>query len=134
MLEIEAAGLAAERAAPEQIDLLEDALRAGWAAATDAPENWTTHDRAFHHAVAQASGNLLLPEVMDSIAMLIRAAALSSVHKPAAVLAGNESHERILKRIKARDADGAREAMRRHLLDVERRFMEASGKRATATL
>ena len=134
ILEIEAAGLAAERATPEQLRALSDAWQAGWRAATESPEEWTAHDRAFHHAMAQATGNVLLPEVMESIAMLIRATALSTVREPGAVATGNEDHERILKHIQARDPSGAREAMRQHLLGVEKRFLDASAKATSATL
>jgi GntR family transcriptional repressor for pyruvate dehydrogenase complex len=132
ILEIEAAGLAAERATPEQLHALSEALQAGWRAATESPEDWTAHDRAFHHAMAQATGNVLLAEVMESIAMLIRATALSTVRRPGAVAIGNEDHERILKHIEARDPTGARDAMRQHLLGVEKRFLEASVKDTSA--
>ena len=134
ILEIEAAGLAAERATPEQLRALTDALQAGFRAATESPEDWTAHDRAFHHAVAQGTGNVLLPEVMESIAMLIRATALSTVREPGAVATGNEDHGRIIKYIEARDPTGAREAMRQHLLGVEKRFLEASVKGTSAAL
>jgi GntR family transcriptional repressor for pyruvate dehydrogenase complex len=132
ILEIEAAGLAAERATQEQLRALSDAFQAGWRAATESPEDWTAHDRAFHHAMAEATGNVLLAEVMESIAMLIRATALSTVRKPGAVATGNEDHEKILKHIEARDPTGAREAMRQHLRGVEKRFLETSVKATRA--
>jgi GntR family transcriptional regulator, transcriptional repressor for pyruvate dehydrogenase complex len=88
------------------------------------PEDWAAHDSAFHHLIAEASGNLLLPQVMESVAMLVRAAALSTAGDPGATASAMEKHEAILVKVEARDPTGAREAMRRHLLGVEKRLLE----------
>lgn len=129
ILEIEAAGLAAERATAGQCEALRNTWEAG-RQASSRPDDWTIHDRAFHHAVAEASGNLLLPEVMDSIAMLTRAVALSTVREPGAVATSNTSHEWILQQIEVGNSAGAREAMREHLHGAEKRLLEASARRA----
>jgi GntR family transcriptional repressor for pyruvate dehydrogenase complex len=131
ILEIEAAGLAAERATGAQLKALREALAQGRACA-ERPEDWTACDSAFHHLIAEASGNLLLPQVMESIAMLARAAALSTAREPGAIGKAMEYHEGILKRVAARDPAGARAAMRSHLLGVERRFLRSPEIQAAA--
>jgi DNA-binding FadR family transcriptional regulator len=68
---------------------------------------------------------------MESIAILIRATALSTVRQPGAVATSNASHERILQQIEVGDSAGAREAMREHLLGVEKRFLAASARSAS---
>jgi GntR family transcriptional regulator, transcriptional repressor for pyruvate dehydrogenase complex len=123
ILEIEGAGLAAERATAGQLRGLREAIRAGWEC-VERPEEWTTQDSTFHHLLAEASGNLLLPQVMESVAMLVRAAALSTARDPGATVNAMEKHEAILAKVEARDPAGARDAMRRHLLGVERRLLE----------
>ena len=131
ILEIEAAGLAAGRATGAQLKALREALAQGRACA-ERPEDWTACDSGFHHLIAEASGNLLLPQVMESIAMLARAAALSTAREPGAIGKAMEYHEGILKRVAARDAAGARAAMRSHLLGVERRFLRSPEIQAAA--
>jgi GntR family transcriptional repressor for pyruvate dehydrogenase complex len=123
ILEVEVAGLAAERATAAQLRALREAIKRGWEC-VKRPEDWTVHDSTFHHLLAQASGNLLLPQVMESVSMLVRAAALSTARDPGATASAMEKHETILAKVEARDPAGAREAMRRHLVGVEKRFLE----------
>lgn len=123
ILEIEVAGLAAERATPAHLKALRKVIKQGWECA-ERPEDWTVHDSTFHHLLAEASGNLLLPQVMESVSMLVRAAALSTARDPGAIAKAMAKHEAILAKVEARDPAGARDAMRRHLLGVEKRFLE----------
>ncbi len=123
ILEIEVAGLAAERATAAHLKTLRKVVKQGSECAGH-PEDWTIHDSAFHHLLAEASGNLLLPQVMESVSMLVRATALSTAGDPGAIANATEKHEAILARVAARDPAGAREAMRRHLLDVEQRILK----------
>lgn len=132
ILEIEAAGLAAERATPAQVRALREEIKRGWEQVEE-PEDWTAHDSAFHHLIAEASGNLLLPQVMDSVSMLVRAAALSTARDPGATANATEKHEAILARIETHDPAGARDAMRRHLLGVEKRLLEKLAAAASTT-
>jgi GntR family transcriptional repressor for pyruvate dehydrogenase complex len=123
ILEVEVAGLAAKRATAAHLKALREAVTQGWACA-ERPDDWTAHDSAFHHLLAEASGNLLLPQVMESVSMLVRAAALSTARDPGAIANAMGKHEAILARVEACDPVGARDAMRRHLLGVEKRFLE----------
>ncbi len=126
ILEIEVAALAAERATAAQLKALREAIKQGWECVAR-PEDWTVHDSTFHHLLAQTSGNLLLPQVMESVSMLVRAAALSTAREPGATANAMAMHEAILAKVEARDPAGAREAMRRHLLGVEKRLLEKLG-------
>ncbi len=122
ILEIEVAGLAAKRATVAHLRALREAVTGGRECA-ERPEEWPVHESTFHRLLAEASGNLLLPQVMESVGMLVRAAALSTARDPGAIANAVRRHEAVLARVTARDPAGARKAMRRHLLDVERRIL-----------
>ncbi len=78
-------------------------------------------DAAFHYAIAQATRNAVLLQVMNTLVDLLRQSRERSLHqrgRPAASLAG---HVRILAALGRHDAAGAHAAMLRHLNEVEER-------------
>jgi GntR family transcriptional repressor for pyruvate dehydrogenase complex len=118
MLEPPLAARAATRASSEEIIEMEDILRRqeqrqlqGDAAVAE--------DTEFHYSVALASDNSVVLKVIDILMDLLRdtrARSLQVEGRPQKSLAG---HRRILAAIKRHDAEAARDAMRRHLEDVE---------------
>ena len=125
LLEIEAAGLAAERATDADLQALSEALERMIATADRAPLNAAAEDLyheadvAFHHAVIAATGNRPLSRMMMPVER-----ALAAVRRPLARpgLRAERSlpeHRAILTAIASRDAGSARGAMRAHLLTVE---------------
>lgn len=118
-VEGEAAALAAARRTPADLAAIaraarrmEEAFAAGMIGA-DA-------DVAFHHAVAEATGNEMFPRAMDmmrqpmrdGIATARRLAQQATEERRPFVLA---EHKAILARIEGSDAEGARAAMRAHI-------------------
>jgi GntR family transcriptional repressor for pyruvate dehydrogenase complex len=136
LLEIEAAGLAAERATGRQLVALSNALDRMTEAAVEAPgipsaeAQFHEADVAFHRAVIRATGNLALGRMTEPVHRAL-AAARRPLARPEHRLGRSlPEHREILSAIAARDAHAARAAMRTHLLTVERylREYEESGQ------
>jgi GntR family transcriptional repressor for pyruvate dehydrogenase complex len=125
VLEIEIAGLAAERATDEDLAALEKSCD-DMAAALDDVEKISVLDVEFHRLIAQATHNSLFVVMLDSIGDIlldVRRATMGIAGRPAR---GLEHHRAILERIAARSPDDAREAMRTHLEDSERAWRRLS--------
>ncbi len=124
MLEVEVAGLAAERATDEDIaQMREICMRME---AEDDVEAASLHDVEFHRAIARGTHNELHLLLLDSIGealIEIRRENLIAGSGPDTIAA----HREILERIAARDRDGARRAMRAHLENVEEHWRRRTG-------
>jgi GntR family transcriptional regulator, transcriptional repressor for pyruvate dehydrogenase complex len=82
-------------------------------------ESTIPEDSEFHYAIALASGNSVVLKVLDILMDMLRDTRERSLQiegRPQKSLAG---HRRILAAIKRHDAEGAKDAMRRHIEDVE---------------
>ena len=112
-IEPDSAAYAAERATKAQLR----ELRRIHAGLEHAPDNDTAIqcDLAFHHAIADASGNLIYRLVLDSLGELGIASRLRTIGR-VGKFTGIEHHESILQAIERRDAKAAREAMRIHIV------------------
>jgi len=119
-LETEAAGLAAQRATPQQCDAMAQAL-ASFSAAIDEKSDAVPSDFDFHMEVAKATGNRHFADLMTYLGKRIiprtrvntadqapegREAYLKRVHS---------EHESIYNAIRNQDVESARAAMRTHL-------------------
>jgi GntR family transcriptional repressor for pyruvate dehydrogenase complex len=116
MIEIEVAGLAAKRKSAadlERLDLLIDAL----AEARDDHEAAAQADVEFHRALAEGTQNELYLIMLDSIRDLLLDNRRATMQIPGRTVKGARAHRRIYTAVAAGDADGARDAMRRHLED-----------------
>jgi GntR family transcriptional repressor for pyruvate dehydrogenase complex len=118
MVEIEIAGLAAERATSQDLAALEAALE-GMAAARGRPELFTEHDLAFHSALAKATHNDLFSTLLSPIANLWLELILISYHAPGAAQQGIDHHRAILSALRGRNRERARDAMRAHIQDSQ---------------
>jgi DNA-binding FadR family transcriptional regulator len=126
MLETEAAALAAQRASGRDLSDMADALaqmtELAVASQTDAGADHRFHeaDIAFHGALFRASGNQVLPHVVEPIqramATLRPQLALHPEHRLRKTL---PEHKAILAAIADHDPAAARDAMRAHLETVE---------------
>jgi GntR family transcriptional repressor for pyruvate dehydrogenase complex len=114
MIEVEAAGLAAQRATPEDFGAMERAV-AGMTASMDDPEAYTRQDVAFHTAVVTATHNDLLAVLSNPVSDLLTEVVRVSLRVPDAVEDGLTYHRRILRAIRSGDAAQARQAMLEHI-------------------
>ncbi len=117
ILEVEAAGLAAQRATADQLAALEEAV-ASLLASLDEPQVFLVHDINFHRIVASASGNPIVASLVDMVSRLFyeqrRETAQRATDRNLQDAA--DMHRRIYLEIRARNVEGARTAMNEHLL------------------
>ncbi len=126
LLEIHAAGLAAtNRTTDDLVELAECLGRMD----TQDETQYHTADRSFHCAVVRASQNTILVELYEAgLGLFFRKPAFWRVFTRAPeqrhrVGSGYEGHVHIHDAIVRRDADLAREQMRRHLRQVEQSLL-----------
>ncbi|MEA2383729.1 MAG: GntR family transcriptional regulator, transcriptional repressor for pyruvate dehydrogenase complex [Solirubrobacteraceae bacterium] len=119
MLEPQVAAAAAERAAPEAIEEMEQLLEAlpdGGASAGRIVEL----DTAFHAAIARATMNPVVMQLVTALNDAAQEERVATYRNPAAVEVARSGHARIVAAIKAGDKAAARRAMERHLKEAER--------------
>jgi len=114
-----AAGLAAERATPEQLATLADEV-AGMFASLAERQVFLVHDVNFHRGVAAASGNPIVAALVEMVSAMYYERRVQTVARAAEgdMKAAAEAHRRIYQSIKARDVDGARQYMNAHLIEA----------------
>jgi GntR family transcriptional repressor for pyruvate dehydrogenase complex len=136
-VEIESAGLAAERASRAQLraivnawNAIEEASKAGGAAVDE--------DLAFHRAIAEATGNTEFPRFLQFIGRhLIPRRTVTGLPermggREAYLALIQEEHRRIFEAIRDREPGAAREAMRRHLTRSLERYRKLAAERQRA--
>jgi GntR family transcriptional regulator, transcriptional repressor for pyruvate dehydrogenase complex len=120
MLEREAAGLAAERAEPDELEAMERLLdrfdRTG-----DLIER-ARCDIALHALIARMSHNPVIETMFSSIASLTFELMLRSLGDPKVSREGLPYHREIADAIRDRDPDRAREAIEGHLVIAQRLY------------
>jgi GntR family transcriptional repressor for pyruvate dehydrogenase complex len=124
LLEVEIAGLAAERRTAEDLETL-TALLAENATVGNDGERWLQNDMAFHAALAQATQNELFSLLLDSIADIMVGVRRLGFMIPDAAGRTLKYHGAILEQVRAGDAEGARAAMRDHLDEAEATMRQA---------
>jgi DNA-binding FadR family transcriptional regulator len=126
-VEVEAAGLAAERSSLGARRRVRAAL-AAIDAALDRGESAIEEDFAFHRAIAAATGNPQFANFLEYLGRFIipRQSIRVAAHRPEGQRAYLETFQRehasIATAIQARDGDEARDAMRQHLTNSQRRY------------
>jgi GntR family transcriptional regulator, transcriptional repressor for pyruvate dehydrogenase complex len=125
-LEIEVAGLAAQRATPEDIEAMREANEV-MRERIEAPEGYVNADTVFHMLLARSTKNQIFLLMNEPITDLLLESRKITGSLPENARRAVKGHEAIIEKIEARDVAGARLAMTEHLLttqkDVER-FME----------
>jgi GntR family transcriptional repressor for pyruvate dehydrogenase complex len=116
ILEVSAAGLAAERATPDDVATLAEEV-AGMFATMDDPNLFLVHDINFHRAVAAASGNPIVASLVEMVSALYyeqrRETAARASDRDLRDAA--EMHRKIYQAIRAHEPENARNAMHTHL-------------------
>jgi len=132
-VEVEAAGLAAERASTAQLKKIADRY-AAIAAAIKRGELAVEEDFAFHCEIAEATGNPQFRRFLEYLGrFIIPRRTVWGSSAPAYDRAHLElfqrEHQQILRAIEARTVDRARSAMQRHLLNSRARYEKIAGER-----
>jgi GntR family transcriptional repressor for pyruvate dehydrogenase complex len=121
ILEVGAAGLAAERATSDQVATLAEEVASLFASMQD-PQVFLVHDINFHRGVASASGNPIVASLVEMVSAMYyesrRETAVRASERDLRDAA--EMHRRIYQAIRARDAETARRAMHDHLMQASR--------------
>lgn len=136
-VEVEAAGLAAERASPQQVRKIGDCF-AAINADVERGGSAIEQDFAFHCAIADATGNPQFKRFLEYLGrfMIPR----RTVWKDSAPSTRRrqldqfqQEHEQILNAIRGRAVTQARSAMQRHLVHSQNRYREIAAKRGSTT-
>jgi GntR family transcriptional regulator, transcriptional repressor for pyruvate dehydrogenase complex len=114
VLETGVAGLAAERATPEQVAAMADEV-AGMFASLDDPQQFILHDVRFHRAVARGSGNPILASLVEMVSSLYFEQRRRTVRPPEQLRDIAMTHRNIYHAVRARDVERARREMSQHL-------------------
>jgi GntR family transcriptional repressor for pyruvate dehydrogenase complex len=116
ILEVGAAGLAAERATPEHLATLADEV-AGLFASLHDRQVFLVHDINFHRGIAAAAGNPIVTSMVEMVSALFferrRTTAERAVDRDLRDAA--DAHRGIYQAVRARDVERARRLMHDHL-------------------
>jgi DNA-binding FadR family transcriptional regulator len=139
-VEVEAAGLAAQRASPAQVKKIADRC-AAIRSALERGKNAVDEDFAFHCAIADATGNPQFKHFLEYLGRFIipRRTVWGSSAPPTNrgyLDIFQREHEQILRAIESRSPAQARTAMQRHLVNSRARYEKLAAeynKTATTT-
>lgn len=118
LIEPEVARLAAERATDGQVDDMRRSL-VRQQRLLDEGQSIVDEDSALHLIIARSSQNSLLVRMMESIHELLRESREESLRAHATMERSLAGHNRIVDAIAKHDRAAARQAMLRHVLDVQ---------------
>src|SRR2546430_10871342 len=136
-VEIESAGLAAERGTKSDVRAIAASLQAIDETAREG-KSAVDEDLAFHRAIAEATGNAEFPRFLQFIGRhLIPRRTVSGLPERrggqrASLALIQEEHRRIADAIAAGDPKAARDAMRRHLTRSLDRYRKLAAEQKTA--
>jgi GntR family transcriptional repressor for pyruvate dehydrogenase complex len=117
-LEVEIAGLAADRAQPKDLDHLQNALDKMECNLVSL-DAYIQADNEFHQALAQATQNDLFLILQNSIVDLLQDSRVQIFHTPGAPVRGQLHHRAIYHAVESHDAASARDQMRLHLEQIK---------------
>lgn len=123
-LEIQVASLAAERATPEHIERITQAIESMKRA--HGPQALVQCDQAFHRSLAVATGNPVLVVMIDTLAGLQVRFTQEAHTWPGITESTIAEHTRILRAIQSHDAKAAGQLMLEHLNAVQQRIPSGS--------
>jgi GntR family transcriptional repressor for pyruvate dehydrogenase complex len=117
VLEVSAAGLAAERASAEHVAAIAEEVASLFASIED-PQEFLVHDIRFHRAVAAASGNPILASLVEMVSALYyeRRRDTASRASDRNLRDAADLHRSIYQAVRTHDVERARAIMNQHLL------------------
>src|SRR6266536_352246 len=121
ILEVGAAGLAAEHATSEQLATLADEIAEMYATLSD-PQEYLVHDIRFHRAVAQASGNPTLATLVEMVSAVMYERRRETIDRAHDFSESLELHQQVYRAIRSRQPEEARAAMREHIVRAQQAF------------
>ncbi|MGH9799842.1 MAG: FadR/GntR family transcriptional regulator [Blastocatellia bacterium] len=127
VLEVEVAGLAAERAMAEHLATIAEEVTEMYAALDD-PQQYLIHDIRFHRAIASASGNPILATLVEMVSAVMYGQRRETIGRAHDFKESVEMHQRIYRSIRSHKPDAAREAMREHLALAHDAYRTEEGK------
>ncbi|MBZ5510965.1 MAG: FadR family transcriptional regulator [Acidobacteriia bacterium] len=136
ILEVGAAGLAAQRARPEAIAKIADEV-SNLFAAIDEKELFLVHDMSFHRAVAAASENPIVASLVEMVSTLFyeRRKQTARLATDTNLRDAAQMHRLVYQAIRAHDPEAARSAMDKHLLiSGQHQAQEQSGTERRSAL
>ena len=113
MLEVSAAGLAAQRATGEQVAAMAEQVTGMFATLED-PQTFLRHDLGFHRAVAAGSGNPIVATIIGTLTEIIWDTGRLNM-QGFSLRDSAQTHRRIYDAIRARSPERARREMEEHL-------------------
>ena len=119
ILEVEVAGLAAQRAGPEDVEEMRARVEK-MRGSIDAPEGYVDADGEFHARLARAARNGVLLTMLEPVVDFLRASRRVSAARPGNARRALLEHEQILGSVESGDAEGARREMSGHLANTAR--------------
>lgn len=128
IMEVGAAGLAAERATPEQVAALAEEVASLFASMQD-PVRFLVHDINFHRTLATASGNPIVASVVEMISALYyeRRRQTATRASERNLRDAAEMHRRIYQAVRSHDVAEARRLMHDHLVQASQYQSEEAG-------
>jgi GntR family transcriptional repressor for pyruvate dehydrogenase complex len=93
-------------------------------------ESGAEADRQFHYLLAGAARNRFLLQIVDSNMKFFIESRDNVLQVDGRPEKSIQRHRELLDAIEARDPEGAAQAMREHLLDVEKSLFETEGEKA----
>jgi GntR family transcriptional regulator, transcriptional repressor for pyruvate dehydrogenase complex len=117
ILEVGAAGLAAERATPDHLATLAEEVTGLFASLTER-QVFLVHDINFHRSIAAASGNPIVASLVEMVSALHYERRRATAERAAdrELRDAADAHRQIYQAVRTHDADRARRSMNDHLL------------------
>lgn len=126
-MEPEVVALAAQRASSEQLKELRQLLKQSKNMTSQTKRDaFSQIDHSFHSLIAQAAGNKFLADAQRPLHDRSNMMWHLRVMPDDGLVLTQREHEAILEAIVKQDARGARDAMREHLLSLQKRILKAS--------
>jgi GntR family transcriptional repressor for pyruvate dehydrogenase complex len=123
VVEVELAGLAAERVSPQDLAQMEKFL-ADMEATVDSVDQYVLHDLNFHNAIARAARNSLFQAIVENLGRLLLESRKQTVRREPRMDLAHADHTAIYHQIQAANMAGAREAMYKHLDRIQHYWEE----------